>query len=292
MSKISYINISPELEMLYRKNLRSGNRFVFSRNVLKKRFPTRSEKKKLKEKTYMVQASNAWKSMTSVQQQDWSDKAEFNNMSGWQLFLQDFTARQIEGIEEIPVLSSFHQTYVAELKIESPAISCEFKQEHPRNYYEYKKQFGRKEVYDPVSITEDLVLPFTFDINYEADLTSAGLNPYAFMAARFWYSYHGENKYYDLSIPLLTNTSWKNVSDTLTGLYTYIIGYSLILKVNDLQGTLRFDNIKATHSGQNWARDPNCNNVQKEFFGPYNIIKPYWEAVEKPTGVTLKSVYK
>jgi hypothetical protein len=135
-------------------------------------------------------------------------------------------------------------------------------------------------------------LPLEISINYKSNLTSSGADPYAKFYARLWYTYQGQNLYYDLIIDLDLVAGWKNATVTKSSITSYLIGYDLYLHLNDLRGDLFFDNIEVNHSSVNWARDPFCKDVNQGFTRNYYQIPKHWAAEIAPEGVTLESIYK
>jgi len=55
---------------------------------------------------------------------------------------------------------------------------------------------------------------------------------------------------------------------------------------------LYFDNIIVEHTGQNWARDPFCNNVAQTFTRGFYQIPKHWAAVILPEGSWYDSIYR
>jgi hypothetical protein len=147
-------------------------------------------------------------------------------------------------------------------------------------------------MYSPVLVTEDLALPFELGFNYFADLVADGPDPFAKLYAEFWYSYQGVNLLHNLEIPLDLQTDWQQVSDTLSLLKTIIVRYDLHIHLHDVTGDLYFDNMVASHSGLNWARDWICKDINQGFTRNYYQIPKNWAAEIAPQGVLFESVYK
>ena len=109
--------------------------------------------------------------------------------------------------------------------------------------------------------------------------------------ARFWHSYQGRNLYTDLEINLDFLEDWQITEDTLTNLLGYVVGYELNFHLINLRGTLYIDNIKAEHSGQNWARDPYCRDINQGFTRAFYQIPKNWAAITSPAGTWFESFY-
>jgi len=84
---------------------------------------------------------------------------------------------------------------------------------------------------------------------------------------------------------------WKNAETTLTTLLGYVIRYDLYIHLYNLQGDLYVDNIKVEHSGQNWARDPWCKDINQGFTRAFYQIPKHWAGVIVPDGAIYDSIY-
>jgi len=292
MAKTAYIQISPELEEEFYKNIQPGDRFTFARIARKNLLLSRNRKIELAGRSLFSIISVAWGTLTTEQKSAWSSAADLVNLTGWQLFIQDYAARLANGIGGIATPSLLHQSWVGQIHIESPATEAKITQLHPRSYYVQQKVVGKKSMYSPVLVTEDLALPFTLGLNYKSNLTASGPDPYAKFSAVFWYSYQGVNLEYELSLPLDLIADWKNATIELTELLSYVVRYNLYFHLHDLRGDLYFDNISAEHGGQNWVRDPFCKDIDKNFSRNFYQVPENWAAVISSEGVDFDSIYK
>ena len=148
-----------------------------------------------------------------------------------------------------------------------------------------------KDALDPFDVDSQYFV-FTLGLNYKSNLSASGPNPYAKFYAKFWYSYQGRNLEYELSIPLDLIADWKTASDELTELISYVVRYNLYIHLHDLEGDLYFDNVKAIHGGQNWARDPFCKDIDKNFSRNFYQVPQAWVGVITSEGVDFESIYK
>lgn len=292
MAKTSYIDISPESSELYYKGLQSGDRFTFSRVVRKNLLLSRNTKINLAGRSLFGIIAEYWRAFSSEQKNAWSAAADEIGITGWQLFIQDQAARLANSMSGVATPSLLHQSWVGQLHIESPATEAKIVQLHPRSYYVKRKVTGTKSQYSPVLVTEDFILPFQIGLNYKSNLSSAGADPYAKMYALVWYSYQGVNLEHTLEIPLNLVADWNSVSETLSSLETIVVGYNLYIHLHDVTGDLYFDNIKAVHGGQNWARDPFCREIDAEFSRNFYQVPRSWAAEIADEGVDFESVYK
>jgi len=292
MAKTSYINISPELEETFWKNVQPGDRFTYSRVTVKNLLLSKNTKIKLAGRSLFSIIADVWRTFTTIQKSAWSSSGDILGITGWQLFIQDQAARLGNNMTGHATPDLLHQSWVGQLHIESPATEAKIAQLHPRNYYIRQKVVGTKSQYSPVLITEDLNLPFTLGLNYKSNLTASGSDPYAKMYAVFWYSYQGENKEYTLEIDLDLVADWKTASIQLSVLLTYVVRYNLYIHLHDLRGDLYFDNIKAYHSSQNWAHDPHCKDIDKNFSRNFYQVPQSWVGITTSEGVDFESIYK
>lgn len=292
MAKTSTIDILPELEPLYFKALTPGDRFTFARIRRKNTLLSKKSKKGLSQKSLLPEISEVWKTFTDEQKIAWGEAAGYSDMTGWQLFIQDYCARRVNDLSYQTTPSNLWQSWVGQIHIPAPATECKIIQIHPKNYYISKKVTGTKSMYSPVLVTEDLNLPFTLGFNYSSNLSVAGPDPYAKLYAEFWYSYQGQNLHQQLVIELDYFTDWKTVEATLSELQSIVIRYDLYIHIHDLQGDLYFDNVIAEHSGQNWARDYRCKDINQGFTRNYYQVPKHWSAITAPEGVIFETVYK
>lgn len=292
MAKTSYIDILPEFEDQYFSAIQPGNRFQFSRVARKNVLISLKTKKGLSQRSLLPDTSAAWATLSDAQKLAWSAAGVYCNLNGYRLFTQDYCARRVNGLAGVATPSLFHQSWIGQLHIEAPATEAKLVQIHPRSYYIKQKVYGKKSMYNPVLVTEDLTLPFDLSLNYSSNLTASGADPYAKIYAEFWYSYQGVNLYKTLEIPLDLITDWKFATITLSSLLSIVVRYDLHIHLHDLRGDLYFDNIKAEHGGQNWVRDPFCKDVNQGFTNNYYQIPKHWAAEIFPAGCVLESVYK
>ena len=292
MAKTSTIDLLPELSPLYNGALQPGDRFTYSRMRVKNTLLSRKTKKGISQRSMLPEISEVWATLTDSQKNDWKLAGAECNLNGWKLFIQDYCARRVNDLTGIATPSLLHQSWIGQVHIPEEAGEAKLVQIHPHYYYINKKVYGKKSMYSPVLVNEDLALPFKLGINYNSDLTDIGPNSYARLYARFWYSYQGENLYYDLTISLDYFTNWKSVEDTLYSLKSIVIRYDLYLDFYNVAGDFYFDNVRAIHSGQNWTRDPFCKDINQGFTRNYYQIPKHWSAVSAPDGVIFETVYK
>src|SRR4030042_4337916 len=110
MTKVSYVDISPEFEESFFSNLRPGDRFVFSRLAKKQVFFSRKRKKGLTARSLLPQIAEAWNALTLSEQDAWSLAAAESNLNGYRLFVQDKTARILNDFSGNALPDQLHQS--------------------------------------------------------------------------------------------------------------------------------------------------------------------------------------
>lgn len=292
MARTSYVDILPGLENQFYSGLRADDRFVYSKLAKKIVLLSYKRKKGLSQRSLLPQVAELWAGLSEAQKNAWSEAGAESNLNGWRLFVQDTCARIVNDLPGAATPSLLHQSWVGNIHIEDPASEAKIIQIHPHFYWISKKVYGKKGMYEPVLINEDLALPVTISLNYSSDLTAINGSPFAKFYARFWHSYQGADLETDLEIPLDLVTGWKNAEATLSALAGYVVRYDLYLWISGLRGDLYFDNIKAVHSGQNWARDPFCKDVNQGFTRAFYQVPKHWAGVTLPEGAWFESNYK
>jgi len=313
MAKTTYVNILAGLEEAYYKNLQSGDRFAVPRIRKKIPFLSRKRKKAVTLRSLLPTIAEIWNNFSDAQREAWGEAGSKMGLNGYRLFVQDQALRIKNDLPGTATPSLLHQSLVGVLQIDEPASELKIIQVHPHFYWVSKKVTGTKSQYEPVKITEDLALPVTIGLNYRAELEVAVLckaifgvsefavsefgsedgpdETFAKFYALFWHSYQGADFYDALEINLDFISDWKSVEDTLTNLSGYVVGYDLYIHLKNLRGTLYIDNIKVEHSGQNWARDPYCKDINQGFTRAFYQVPKHWSGVIVPDGAWFESFY-
>ena len=314
MAKTSYVDILPGLENQFFSGVKSSDRFRFARLIKKTALYSVKKKKGLSARSILPAISVLWSGLSPEEKTAWSDVAAGQCKSGWCLFVQDTSARIENDLAGVATPSLLHQSWVGNLKIEDPASELKIVQIHPRFYWILRKVTGKKGMYEPVPITEDLALDFKISLNYRAELVAAGPSPSAKFYARFWHSYQGADRYSDFVITLDLDTTaepddgWKKAEATISlfgvgpfgdttfaaesELLGYYIRYDLYIHLKDLTGDLYIDNVEVIHSSQNWVRDTYCHDINQGFTKAFYQIPKHWAAVILPSGAGYNSIYK
>lgn len=291
MARTSYVTVTGATAELYYSILRIGDRFTFSKMSRKSTLYSRKRKNGVTARSLLPEITAAWNALSSLEQEAWSDAGAEMSLTGFRLFVQDKTARILNDLAGNATPSLLHQSWVGALLVSAPATKIKIGQYHPRSYWVSHKVYGKKGMYEPVLVTEDFALPLTISLNYKSNLSSVGGNSFSKFYATIWHSYQGQDIFTDLVIDLDFVTGWKHAEITLSSLIGYVVGYNLFFEINDLQGILHCDNIKAVHSGQNWCRDPWCKDINQGFTRAFYQIPKHWVALELPDGAEYNSIY-
>jgi hypothetical protein len=291
MAKTSYLDIDSELEEKYYSNLQSADRFILPRISVKKVLLSQQKIADLTSRSYLPVCSELWNAFTEEQQQAWKDVDPHPQQHGWRTFVADQCKRIKFGIEGVATPNEYHQDMVGKILIEEPAEEIKLIQPHPSSYWLQKKVTGKKGMYEMVEISEVFALPLSISINYKADLISTGEGSFAKFYASVRHLYQGQNLNTDLEINIPLSSAWAYDTVELTSLTGLAISYNLYIHLYKVRGTLLFDNIKAEHSGSNWARDTYCKNVEQDFTRQWYQVPKNWGVVEMPEGAGYLSVY-
>jgi len=292
MAKTEYIDLLPAQSDLFYKALTPQDRFLHGRVTKKFVFYSRKRKKGLTQKSLLPIIAEFWAGLSDLVKADWSAAGAQCGLNGWRLFVQDMCARIKNDIENVATPSLLHQSWIGNLKIESPDSEIKITQLHPRFYWVSRKVTGIKGMYEPVKVTEDFSLPLKISLNYSADLVSDGPGSFAKYYASVWRTYQGVDILQNLEIPLDLQSGWQNAEATLSSVIGQIIGYSLYFHLYNVTGDLYIDNVKAEHSGQNWVRDPYCKDILQGFTSAFYQIPKHWAGVIVPAGAQYDSIYK
>ena len=292
MAKTSYVDLLPTIEATYYSNLKIADRFIVPHVVMKKTFFSRKRVKGLTQKSLLPQIAEDWAKLSTAEKTAWTNAGAVRNLNGWRMFVADKCARIKNGLSGNATPSLLHQSWVGKIKISAPAEEIKIAQVHPRFYWISKAVYGHKGMREPVKVTEAMSLPLTLSINYKSNLTSTGAGSFAKFYAEIWYSYQGQNLTHILEIPIDLIADWKNATATLSNLETVVIGYTLYIHLYKMTGELYFDNIKATHSAQNWVRDTYCEDIYQTFSRAFYQIPDHWAPITLPNGAEYDSVYE
>lgn len=291
MAKTSFQLIPTEFDLSYSRALQSSDRYTVPSVRRKSLLLSRNRKKGLTEKSLIPGLAIVWNSLTQEQRDLWTSTGAFSNLTGFKHFLKDRAFRIKNDLEGYASPSEYHQIEVGLLRVESPATGLKIEQIHPLNYWVQRKVTGTKNQYQPVLITESFALPLEIEINYSADLTSAGEGAFARFYCVIYSHYQGRIIETPCQIDFLLSATWRKVSAEITSVLGLVRGYTAFIEIYNATGDLLIDNVSIVHSAQNWARDPFCNDIDQGFTKAFYQIPKHWNAVDLPSGSWFGSVY-
>lgn len=302
MAKTSTIDTPDELKNLQRKSVEQRDRFILGVVQGHKHELSKRQKRLLRRPAVINSPQQGrgslfkylapfWHQLNDTQQNVWREAAAFSDLTNWQLFISDNAARIRNDLTLSEPPSDLWQVRTGYINIESPATEIILKQEHPQEYWVTEKVTGAPWKSELNRITETFSFPLEIGIRYKSDLTPVGAEQIARYKATVWTSYQGQDIYNDFSINFDPNVDWTFDNLEISGLPGIIVGYTLYIEISGYQGTLLFDNIRAVHGGTNWARDPRCDDVSKQFEGAFAVVPPFWIAESLPDGVSFSTQY-
>ena len=291
MAVTTYLTIPPELEELYYTALQSGDRFVLPKIRPKTLIISRKKIEGLTRRSYLPKCSEWWRGFTDQQKADWKAIDPHPQKHGWRTLVADQCKRIKFGLPGTATPNEFHQDMVGKFLIEAPAEEIKIIQPHPSSYWVSKKVKGKKGMYEPVEVSESFALPFKITISRKSDLVSTGEGSFARFYASIRHLYQAQNLNHDeiIEIPLVSD--WATQETTISNLAGIVASYNLYIHLYKVRGTLLIDNVKAEHSGSNWARDIYCKKIEQDFTRGFYQVPKHWAPITMPTGTDYESIY-
>jgi hypothetical protein len=302
MARTQSLQTPDELRPLRDRSLEQRDRYILGVVQGHKREPSKRQKRLLKRAAVVNSPQQGrgslfrflspfWWELSTSERVQWNAAAVFSALSGWQLFISDNAARIRESLTFPLTPSDEWQVRAGYITINAPASSIHLKQEHPSEYWVASKVVGKPWKRELVRLRETFSLPLEISLSYKSALVPVGGAQAARFFARVWTSYQGEDIQNDLVIDLLPSTDWVHSTRTFASLRGIIISYTLHLQIEGYTGEVLLDNIRAVHSGTNWARDPRCDKIQETFTKAFAVVPPYWEAVDVSDGANFFSEF-
>ncbi len=291
MAKVSYIDIDPATEQKFYEGLTPRSQFLYSRLAQKTTLFSAKKIHSLKSRSLLPIISDLWTALTPTEKTLWSTTGAYTGLNGWRSFVAETSIRLKLGLSVPNVPVNSHHAWVGHINIGGSASEIQIAQEHPTQYYIHKKVTGKKGLYAPVLVNEQIALPLQIGISYKANLSAVGGIQLAQFYAVVRSSYQGVERENIVTIPFTPSIDWTIVTATLSDSLGYVIGYTLYIHILGYTGDLYFDNVKAIHSGVNWVRDKNCTNIKQTFTNQYYQIPAHWVALVLPVGSVYDSDY-
>ena len=302
MAKTQFIDIPPELAPLQAKALEQRDRYVLGVVQGHKREPSKKQKRELKRSAIIDHGQQGrgslfrylspfWTTLSDPAKNSWRDAAINSNLTNWQLYISDNAARIRDDIETPTTPSTIWQVRAGRILVEPPAFAVILRQDHPQQYVVANPVRGKSWKDELVTVDEIFDLPLELSISYKSNLTQVSPRPSLFFGARVWTSYQGQDIFQNHTIRFDPVSDWTRGSLTISHQRGILIGYRLLLTVVGYNGELLFDNVSAFHTGTNWARDPRCDNINKEFKNAFALVPPFWIPSFIQPGVSFSSQY-
>jgi hypothetical protein len=291
MAKVSYSIIPEDLAPFYKKTLTFGNRLTLPRVRRYRAFMSRNQKKGFSARSLLPEVSSIWDAMTPQEKAPFIEKALTERRTGFKYLLRDYALRKANNLSGYFSPEQYWGLEVGKIVLQGTATNIKIAQLHPRNYLIKRKKSGTISQFNLIKITEDFGLPLTIGVSYKSNLTASGSTPKARFYASILFHYQGREIYQDLSCQFDLVSDWTRVTATLENVFGVPKGYTAYIELEDVQGTLYFDNVDLIHSGINWARDKFCDNIRQAFTGSFFEVPRHWVGVDVPLGAFFDSFY-
>lgn len=291
MAKTSFVQIPAGDEIKFHNALASGDRFNFPRIKRKVLFSSRKRRAGLTAKSVLPAVSSAWNNLTLSEQEAWATAALVNDFSGYRLFTQDTSFRLKTEMSGLATPSIYHQYKVGKIQIDNPDDAVTILQTHPYSFWVSKKIRGVDQR-EPVKLIETMSLPLKIGISWKSDLSIvSGSSFTARFYAKVYSLYQGRTIENILEIPFGLSDDWQSAEATLSSVVGIVKSYDLYIELDNVVGSLLFDNVVSYHTGQNWARDPFCNNIAQTFTRVYYQVPKHWAPVVLESASFYGSIY-
>lgn len=291
MAKIGALEVPPALLVLWNQLFTVSDNRVYGAVRKIGYLSSRRKVTNLTTKSLLPQIKELRNSLTIDEVNDWKTAAAAGGQNWWNLFVADTSYRIKYGIAGIAHPSPLHQYKVGRIEIAAPATRVKLVQYHPVLYYINKKMSGSTTIRENVAITEKLLLPLTIGLSYKSSLGSNGTSPKAEFYAIIFSSYQGRTIETKIGFDFNLSQEWTSATAIASEVIGVARSYNLYFELTDVTGFLEFDNIKAIHTGTNYARDKRCNDVNNELTSTNFQIEKSWEELILPTGSGFDSIY-
>lgn len=291
MAKTAFIDAPPELQALFDNLMRRIAAQTTGSIGIKGRIRTPAQKRAVSTRSLLPEISALWAGLSTEEKNAWREAANQSSYNMWNLFVQDQAYRLKFGIEGIAEPNIYHQYKVGRGIIEAPATQMRLVQHHPSKYYVWTKIKGTKAQYHDVAINERLVLPLEIGLSYRTNLSAVGDAPRARFFAEILSHYQGRDILTPFGFDLELQADWNRQTVVCTEVLGVARSYDLWLDFFDVRGAFEWDNLRAFHTGTNYARDFRCTDVNTQLTKKNYMIAKSWEADFIPSGTDYGSVY-
>lgn len=291
MALVGTLNVPPELRELFDNLMRPTEKRRYSAVASKGHLLSPSKKRDIATRSLLPEIAALWGTYSEVEKAAWKTAADQSRYNAWNLFVQDTAWRLKYGIPGVATPSIYHQYLVGKIEVGGSAKRAVIMQFHPTTYYKMKKIRGTKSQYESIKITEKLVLPLEIGLSYKTELAEYGGTGSAKFYAQVTSHYQGRNIQTVVGFDMELETGWTRQTAQLTEILGVARSYNLVIELDNIQGTIYFDNALAKHTGTNYARDFRCNDVNNNLTTVNYMIEKSWEEQFLPIGAAFDSVY-
>lgn len=302
MAKVQSFLTPEELVPLRQKTIQARDRFTLGA-VQSQRRPLSRAKRRLLTRPAITNSpmkgrgslfkkfSPMWRDLPQYKKDNYKAGGVPSFLTNWQLYISDNAARLRHSLPLEQPVSEIWQVRTGRIFLTNHTPAFVIKQEHPHKYTVTRKVRKMPWKEEMVNITEYFALPIKLEIRYKSNLLAVGSTQQARYFARIWSSYQGVDIFTDLEINFDAVTDWVHKTVQLPSIRGIVIGYTLYIEILGYTGEILFDNLRCIHSGQNWVRDPRCDNVGRVFKGGFSEVKPFWEIEKQPSETFFGTVY-
>lgn len=291
MAKVSYVDLPPGYEDLYKKVLQPGDRFEVSRVRVKDIFLSRARVKGITLRSQFLELAPVWDALTTDQKNAWEAAGAMTGLTGWKAFVRDTTQRRKAGISGYATPNLIYQGNVGRMTVEAPANGLTLVQAHPITYYVLRKVRGTKSQYAPVAVFEPFGLPLEITVSWKTNLTSTSGDWRARFFCVVYSSYQGRDIETVGELSFGLTDEWQRNSFSVENVIGIPRGYTVFVEIHNARGDLWFDMPYIIHNGENWARDPRCDNISQGFTKAFYQVARAWVAEDPAAGTDFGSVY-
>ena len=283
MVKTQTIQIPPGLERLQRQAVQQRDRFFLSVVQAQRSELPLNRKRQLRRQSLFSILSPFWRSLTDDEKQSWRLAGAPTGLTNWQAYISQAAGYRRVGSVSPPVPSNFHTGNIGMIANSGVNDALSIRQLHPQKYLVTRPIPGQRWKSQLITITEPFSFPISFSFNYlyMPGLNPVGAAPSATISIRS--SYQGKDIFEDYSADLSVTGVWTPVEIVVPRQLGYFVSYSVYIHCLVTPATLYFDNVDITHTGTNWARDPKCNAVDRQFRRAFSLVSPFW-SVSHQTG--------
>lgn len=291
MALTGSLDVPPELIDLWSKLFRPVEKRRYSAVAAKGHILSPQKKRDVSNRSLLPEIAGYWAALSEPEQLAWKAAGAAQGYNAWNTFVQDAAYRLKYGIPGLATPSVYHQYKVGKIEIGGTAKRVVLMQFHPATYYKMKKIRGTKAQYEPIKISEQLVLPLEIGISYKSELSSYGGTGTAKFYAEITSHYQGRNIKTKTGFDLGLSSGWTRETALASEVLGVARSYTLVIELDNVQGAFYFDNVLARHTGTNYARDHRCNDVNNSLSTINYMIESSWEEQFLPSGSAFDSVY-